>query len=207
MRTGGQCQVRNLCTRGCPFGVYFSSVSSTLPWAQKTGNLTIRPFSVVHSIIYDEQKRRATGVRVTDKYYYGRNPTNPIIANYCNLHKQDTDYLGGFLTFVYSNLEPAFKQGGEGIGGAYKDNMAEPGPWQAGMFMQGETLPKETNHVRLSKDQKDPWGIPQLITSVDYDDNDEKMIRDFSDQMVGILLTVSLLWIGIDASKKVALSS
>src|ERR1044072_3596395 len=61
-----QCQARNLCMRGCPYGAYFSSVSSTLPWAQKTGKLTIRPFSVVHSIIYDEQKGKATGVRVID---------------------------------------------------------------------------------------------------------------------------------------------
>jgi choline dehydrogenase-like flavoprotein len=52
----GRRQVRDLCMRGCPFGGYFSSNSSTLPWAQKTGNLTIRPFSVVHSILYDEKK-------------------------------------------------------------------------------------------------------------------------------------------------------
>ena len=62
----GQCQARDLCTRGCPFGGYFSSVSSTLPWAMKTGNLTMRPFSVVHSIIYDEKKGKAVGVRVID---------------------------------------------------------------------------------------------------------------------------------------------
>src|ERR1700737_3696225 len=51
---------------GCPFGGYFSSVSSTLPWAHKTGNLTVRPFSVVHSIIYDEKKGNASGVRIID---------------------------------------------------------------------------------------------------------------------------------------------
>ena len=62
----GKCQARDLCTRGCPFGGYFSSVSSTLPWAKKTGNLTIRPHSVVHSVIYDEQKGKAIGVRVID---------------------------------------------------------------------------------------------------------------------------------------------
>ena len=50
------------------------------------------------------------------------------------------------------------------------------------MYMQGETIPKETNHVRLSNDKKDQWGIPLLITSVDYDDNDEKMIKDFLQQ-------------------------
>ncbi len=62
----GPCQYRNLCFRGCPFGGYFSSNSTTIPAAQLTGNLTIRPFSVVHSIIYDEQKQKATGVRVID---------------------------------------------------------------------------------------------------------------------------------------------
>lgn len=62
----GQCQNRVLCQRGCPFGGYFSSNASTIPWAAKTGNLTLRPFSVVHSIIYDENKDRATGVKVID---------------------------------------------------------------------------------------------------------------------------------------------
>ena len=61
-----RCQARDLCMRGCPFGGYFSSNSSTLPWAEKTGNLTIRPFSVVHSIIYDEKKGKAFGVRIID---------------------------------------------------------------------------------------------------------------------------------------------
>jgi choline dehydrogenase-like flavoprotein len=249
----GQCQARDLCTRGCPFGGYFSSVSSTLPWAKKTGNLTIRPFSVVHSVIYDEKKGKATGVRVIDTntkeeikyyakviflnaaclntnlillnstsprfpnglgndsgllgkfmafqnyrasvrgryegfedhYYYGRNPTNPMIPNYRNLHKQDTDYIGGFMTFVYSNRG---RQGwDEGIGADLKDSLSEPGPWHAGMYIQGETIPKAHNHVRLSKDQKDPWGIPQLITSVGYDDNDEKMIKDFLEQSAEML--------------------
>jgi len=62
----GPCQYRNLCFRGCPFGGYFSSNSTTIPAAQKTGNLTIRPFSVVHSIIYDQIQQKATGVRVID---------------------------------------------------------------------------------------------------------------------------------------------
>lgn len=61
-----QCQNRVLCQRGCPFGGYFSSNASTLPWAEKTGNLTLRPFSVAHSVIYDEQKGKAIGVKVID---------------------------------------------------------------------------------------------------------------------------------------------
>ena len=62
----GPCMSRNRCSRGCPFSAYFSSVTSTLPDAAKTGNLTIRPFSAVHSVIYDDKTGKATGVRVVD---------------------------------------------------------------------------------------------------------------------------------------------
>ena len=61
-----QCQKRDLCQRGCPFGGYFSSNSSTIPWAERSGHLTLRPFSVVHSILYDPEKKLAKGVRVID---------------------------------------------------------------------------------------------------------------------------------------------
>jgi choline dehydrogenase-like flavoprotein len=245
----GQCQARNLCMRGCPYGGYFSSVSSTLPWAQKTGNLTIRPHSVVHSIIYDEEKGKAVGVKVIDaltkketdffakiiflnasalnstlvllnskskrfpnglgndsgllgkyvafhnyrasvggtidgfedKYYYGRNPTEPILANYRNLHKQDTDYLGGFTTFMGAYRSRG-TESAESFGANFKKSRTELGTWHVYMYMQGETIPKETNYVALSKDQKDQWGIPLLVTHVGYDDNDEKMIKDFLTQ-------------------------
>ncbi|MDA8993256.1 GMC family oxidoreductase [Flavobacteriaceae bacterium] len=62
----GQCQYRNRCSRGCPYGAYFSSNAVTLPAAQATGNLTIRPYSIVQSIIYDDKKGKATGVRIID---------------------------------------------------------------------------------------------------------------------------------------------
>ncbi len=60
------CQYRNRCRRGCPYGGYFSSNSSTLPVAGETGNMTLRPNSIVHEVIYDQETRRATGVRVID---------------------------------------------------------------------------------------------------------------------------------------------
>jgi choline dehydrogenase-like flavoprotein len=62
----GVCQSRNLCDRGCPYGAYFSSNASTLPAAAKTGNMIFRPYSIVHSIVYDEKKGKAVGVRVLD---------------------------------------------------------------------------------------------------------------------------------------------
>ena len=60
------CQYRNRCMRGCPFGAYFSSNSSTLPAADATGNMTLRPNSIVHEVIYDDATKKATGVRVID---------------------------------------------------------------------------------------------------------------------------------------------
>ena len=60
------CQYRNKCWLGCPFGAYFSTQSSTLPAAMKTGNLTVRPFSIVTRVIYDKDSKKATGVEVLD---------------------------------------------------------------------------------------------------------------------------------------------
>lgn len=253
----GKCQARNLCMRGCPFGGYFSSVSSTLPWAMKTGNLTIRPFSVVHSIIYDEASGKASGVRVIDtntheehvyeakiiflnasalntnlillnskssrfpnglgndsgllgkficfhlyrgsvggrmpgfqdSYVYGRNPSEPILANFRNLKEQDMDFVGGYTTFcgAYRERRHKIPESDVQIGAEFKHAISEAGDWHIYMYMQGETIPKESNRVYLSEDQKDPWGIPQLVTDVDYDENDEKMIADFLEQATGML--------------------
>ena len=247
----GQCQARSLCERGCPFGGYFSSNSSTIPWALKTGNMTLRPDSVVHSIIYDEKKGKASGVRVIDahtneateyfakiifvnaatlntnlvllnstssrfpsglgndngllgkfiafhnyrgslsatmdgyldSYYYGRRPCAVMMPNFRNVHKQEMDFMRGYMTF-YSASRPGWGYSIEGpqIGSEYKDAIAEAGPWSVYMMMQGETIPKESNHVSLSKDEKDAWGIPLLKISVDYDDNDVKSLNDFLTQ-------------------------
>jgi choline dehydrogenase-like flavoprotein len=62
-----RCQFRNRCIRGCPFGAYFSSNSSTLPAAEATGNMTLRPDSIVHEVIYDPDTKKATGVKVIDR--------------------------------------------------------------------------------------------------------------------------------------------
>ncbi|ALO46875.1 GMC oxidoreductase [Pseudohongiella spirulinae] len=61
-----QCQYRNRCWRGCSFGAYFSTQSTTLPAAMATGNLTLRPFSIVTRVLYDKDTQRATGVEVID---------------------------------------------------------------------------------------------------------------------------------------------
>ena len=245
----GKCQCRNLCMRGCPFGGYFSSNTSTLPWAEKTGNLTVRPFSVVHSILYDESTGKASGVKIIDtntkqeiiykariifvnasalnsnlillnskskrfpnglgndqdllgryisfhnyrgsaggeiegfkdKYFYGKNPTESIIANYRNLEELDTDFVGGYTIFTgaYRNRTEKVPNDSPQLGVNFKHALSKPGSWRIYMYMQGETIPKASNRVYLSPDKKDDWGIPLLVTDVGYDDNDEKMVNDF----------------------------
>jgi choline dehydrogenase-like flavoprotein len=245
-----QCQNRTICERGCPFGGYFSSNASTIPWALKTGNVTLRPYSVVHSIIYDEQKGKASGVRVIDaktkdaiefyakvifvnaaalntnlillnstshrfpnglgndsgilgKYVAfhnyrarvsgeyegfkdltieGRRPTSGYIPRFRNVFRQETDFLRGYAAgFGASRNTESSK---EGFGMPLKESLLNPKlqSWKVGSHMMGETIPKETNHLALA-DKKDDWGIPQLKISIDYDDNDEKMVKDYMQQM------------------------
>lgn len=113
-----QCQHRNLCDRGCPYGGYYSSNSSTIPWAERTGKMTLRPHSVVQSVIYDEQRKRAVGVRVVDTQthemtdYYARiiflnastMNTNLILLNSISNRfpkglGNDHDVLGRYVAF------------------------------------------------------------------------------------------------------------
>ena len=246
----GRCQARDLCMRGCPFGGYFSSNSSTLPWAARTGNMTVRPHSVVHSIIYDEKKNRATGVRIIDAvshettdyfariifmnasalntnlvllnstsnrfpdglgndhgilgkyichhnylgtmngriegyhdvYYYGRKPAEAMMNNFRNFKKHDMDFVGGYMAFMGCYRTRGASTDGPEIGADYKKALSEAGDWGCYMYMQGETIPKESNRVYLSKDKKDPWGIPLLVTDVAYDRNDELLMKDFMEQ-------------------------
>ena len=243
----GQCQARTLCERGCPYGGYFSANSSTLPWAMKTGNMTLRPYSVVHSIIYDEKKGKASGVRVIDSitkevvefyariifvnaaclntnlvllnstsnrfpnglgndngllgkfvafhnyrgtvsatfegyedtYYYGRRPTAIMMPSFRNVRKQEEDFMRGYMSF-YTASRASTRS--ESIGAELKEAVAKPGIWHVSMMMQGETIPIESNHVRLSTDKIDAWGIPQLITSIEHTDNDVKVKDDFLTQ-------------------------
>jgi choline dehydrogenase-like flavoprotein len=246
-----QCQNRNLCQRGCPFGGYFSANSTTIPWALKTGNMTLRTFSVVHSIIYDEKKGKATGVRVIDAHtketidYYARiifvnaaatntnlillnskssrfpnglgndsgilgkyfafhnyrarisaeydgyldsttaggRPTSAYIPRFRNVRKQETDFLRGYASGFNAGRYSAPKA--EGFGTTLKDNLSkkDPGPWHVGSQMMGETIPKESNFLSLDANQKDEWGIPQLRFAIDYDENDNRMIKDFFEQL------------------------
>jgi len=245
-----KCLNRDMCARGCPYGGYFSSNSSTLPWAAKTKKMTFRPHSVVESILYDEQKRKAVGVRIIDaitnesiEYFAkiifvtasalgsnqillnsrsnrfpnglgndngllgkfmafhnyrgkisakydgfldsttdGRRPNGSYMPRFRNVLKQETDFLRGYASGLYSSRPLIDNQ--DGLGETLKENVlkSELGIWHISSNMMGETIPKENSTVKLDTNLTDKYGIPQLRISVGYDENDEKMLKDFFEQ-------------------------
>ncbi len=117
-----------------------------------------------------------------DKYYFGRRPTAVMLPNFRNVKRQETDFLRGYMSF-YSAGRAGFGHDSDvPFGEKFKEVNSEPGSWSVGMMMQGETIPKESNLVTLSPDLKDEWGIPQLQIDIDYDENDEKILKDFLEQ-------------------------
>lgn len=245
-----KCQHQAMCNRGCVYGGYFSANASTLPWAEKTGNLTVRPDAVVESIIYDDAKGKATGVRIIDRnskeaieFYAkiifvnastiasnaillnsksstftegignenglmgkylachnyrgkgsasfegfldkvndGRNPGHAYVPRFRNVFKQETDFLRGYSIGMSGGRGPSSDT--SMIGDQLRDNLLNQkyGVWHMSAWMQGETVPVEDNHVRLSTDQVDKYGIPQIVLSVEWKENDDKMVADFVEQ-------------------------
>ena len=243
-----KCQHRTICERGCPFGGYFSANSSTIPWAERSGNLTLRPDSVVHSILYDEQSGKAKGVRVIDantkevseyfgkavflnagainsnaillnskserfpdglgndngllgKYFAfhnyrarisatctdfldkvveGRSPTNAYMPRFVNISKRDQDFKRGYGVAIFTSRYRKSKETAFG-NDLIQDLMVDKnfGPWQVGAMMMGETIPKESNYLSLDPEKVDKYGIPLVNFSVDYDENDSKMMEHF----------------------------
>src|SRR5690606_35592751 len=113
-----------------------------------------------------------------NKYYYGRRPTQPIIPDFRNVHHQETDFLRGYASFFSASRGRGGATEGAPVGKIFKDNQVELGGWYVGMMMQGETIPVESNHVRLSEEKKDKYGMPQLITAISYQENDFKSLED-----------------------------
>ena len=117
-----------------------------------------------------------------DKRTDGRSPTHSYIPRFRNVFKQETDFLRGYAIGV---------GGGRGtnsdtsvIGEQLRENLLHPtlGKWNISTWMMGETVPIEANHVRLHKELKDKYGIPQLIVSCDWTENDNKMVEDYMQQ-------------------------
>ena len=243
------CHYCGTCERGCSTASYFSAVSVSLPAAARTGNMTLKANSIVHSVIHDPSTGRASGVRVIDAEtgqmteYQGRliflcastlgttqimlnskdrvHPdgianSSGVLGRYLMDHHMGVDAVGytddfddrfynasrpnGIYIPRFRNLDSASKrsdyvrgfayQGSSyrlgpnrgasmpGIGADFKHALRDPGPWAMELWGFGECLPNWDNHCRLSEDQVDPWGIPQLIVSAEWGENEKAMRRD-----------------------------
>ena len=251
------CQFRDRCWRGCPFGGYFSSNSTTLPAAERTGKMTLRPNSIVCEVLLDPDSGKASGVRVIDaetkeelifrskvvflcasamasvgillqsrserfpdgignnydqlgrnimdhhyqlgatarvpgyldKYYKGRRPNGFYIPRFVNLDEatRRKDYLRGFGyqgSASRGDWTEAIAEMGHGAG--LKAEILKPGAWTIGATGFGEMLPYHDNRVRLSRTEKDQWGLPQLDFDVEFKDNEYRMREDILREIVAM---------------------
>ena len=250
------CQYRDACWLGCPYGAYFSTQSSTLPAAVKTGRLTLKPFAIVSEVLYDRDRKRATGVRVLDavteqatdytarviflcastlnstwllmrsatdvwpgglgsssgqighnlmdhhfrvgasgrleglddRYYFGRRPTGFYIPRYRNFFGDKRPYLRGFGYQGGAGRDGWSRAVAElGVGGAFKDEMAQPGEWSIGATAFGEMLPNHDNKVSIDTTKTDKWGMPVLKIDCGTGENERLMRRDMMADMAETL--------------------
>ena len=252
----GACMYRDACWLGCPYGAYFSTQSSTLPAAVATGRLTLKVFAIASEVLYDRDRKRATGVRVLDavtnqttdytakvvflcasalnstwlllrsatdvwpgglgsssgelghnlmdhhfrvgaagrveglddKYYYGRRPNPSYIPRYRNLFGDKRPYLRGFGYEGGAGRDGWSRAVAElGVGGDFKDRMAEPGQWTIGGTAFGEMLPSHDNKVTLDPAKKDKWGLPVLKFDCATGENERLMRIDMANDMAEML--------------------
>jgi choline dehydrogenase-like flavoprotein len=250
------CQYRNKCWLGCPYGAYFSTQSATLPVAMSTGNLTLRPFSIVTQVLYDKEKKKARGVEVLDaennqtyeytadvvflnastlnttwilmnsatdiwpdglgsssgelghnvmdhhlgvgaegdvegyedRYYFGRRPNGFYVPRFRNINGDRRDYLRGFGYQGRASRERWDREIAElSIGADFKHALSEPGQWTIGMGGFGEMLPDHDNHVSLSREMTDAWGLPVLSFNVELKANELAMRKDMTQDAVEML--------------------
>jgi choline dehydrogenase-like flavoprotein len=117
-----------------------------------------------------------------DKHTTGREPTSAYVPRFRNVKKQETDFLRGYAATFGAQRQIIQDTGG--FGEQLKEGLLNPtyGTWRVNAHMMGETIPKESNRVSLDTSKVDDWGIPLLKMDIDYDENDEKMIKDFHEQ-------------------------
>jgi choline dehydrogenase-like flavoprotein len=254
----GACQYRDACWLGCPYGAYFSTQSSTLPAAVATGRLTLKPWSIASEVLYDRDRRRATGVRVIDaiteqstdytarvvflcastlnstwlllrsatdvwpgglgsssgelghnlmdhhfrvgaegrldeptlvgKREFGRRPNAVYVPRYRNLGGEKRAYLRGFGYEAGASRQSWSRAIAElGVGGDFKDRVAQPGEWSIGGTAFGEMLPNHANKVTLDPEKKDKWGLPVLRIDCATGENERLMRVDMANDMAEML--------------------
>jgi len=125
---------------------------------------------------------------LNDKYYHGRRPTGFYIPRYRNLFGEKRDYLRGF-GYQGGASRSGWSRGVAelGVGGTFKDLMAQPGDWSIGGTAFGEMLPNPANRVTLDQTKKDKWGMPVLAIDCATGENEARMRKDMMNDMAEML--------------------
>jgi choline dehydrogenase-like flavoprotein len=128
-----------------------------------------------------------------DKYYYGRRPNPSYIPRYRNLFGDKRPYLRGFGYEGGAGRQSWSRAVAElGVGGGFKDAMAEPGRWTIGATAFGEMLPNHANHVTLDRSRTDKWGLPVLKIDCATGENERLMRRDMMSDMAEMLTAAGM---------------
>jgi choline dehydrogenase-like flavoprotein len=123
-----------------------------------------------------------------DKYYYGRRPTGFYIPRYRNLFGDRRDYVRGFGYQGGASREGWSRAVAElGVGGAFKDAMAQPGEWKIGATAFGEMLPDHSNRVTIDESKADKWGLPVIAIDCATGENERLMRKDMIQDMFEML--------------------
>jgi choline dehydrogenase-like flavoprotein len=132
----------------------------------------------------------------------GRRPNGSYIPRFRNVYKQETDFLRGYAAGFSANRRSGSERGS--LGASLKDSLhnPQPGNWSVGSHMMGETIPKESNYIALDPNLKDPYGLPQARINVAYDDNDEKMVKDYMEQITEMFTMAGFTNIRTNDSKQ-----
>lgn len=167
----GQCQSRNRCVRGCPYGAYFSSQAATLPVAEETGNLTIRINSIVQEIVYDEKSGKASSVRVKDAETGEELEfTSRII--FCNASTIGTTAI------LLNSRSKTFPNGLGNTSGELGHNIMDH---HYGMGVSGD-LPEEGLEDTYYKGRKPGSFYIPRFTNIDKESKREEYVRGFGYQ-------------------------
>lgn len=154
------------------------------------GGLGSRSGALGHNLMDHHFRVGASGILegFEDKYYFGRRPTGFYIPRYRNLFGDRRDYLRGFGYQGSASREDWTRAVGElGVGGDFKDAMAEPGPWTVGATGFGEMLPNHENKVSIDFDRTDKWGLPVLAIDCAMGENEQMMRHDMMHDMAETL--------------------
>src|SRR6266446_4974833 len=182
-----KCAGRGRCGRGFNINAAFHSPTALIYPARDTGNVTIRPYSLVSEVLVDAATNTATGVRVIDA---NTREVFDFTARVRNITDRHPDFIRGYHFQGGGGCAeyPSMAHETPGYGKAFKSNVRKHYPAIISFGGFGEVLPRKENRVTLDPQVKDAWGIPVLRFDYRFRDNELRMAKDMADSIEEMLM-------------------